>query len=732
VALIEAAPDIATPDYLLQKVWPGLVVNVETVAQRVKLLRTALADDPRQPRYVAVVRGRGYRLVPAVVQSHEKRATVAPVAAPSVYARMLIPGALLGVLIVAFGLFRILHPTAAPTASSTNARSIAVLPFQSFGVSSGDRVLALGIAEAILHQLANLGDLAVISRSSSFSIDAGHGDARGIGKRLGVQYLLEGSLQRADSKLRVTAQLTDARTGAQVWSLQFDRNPADVFAVQDDIALKVAQALELGLDPALKARLSGQGTTNFDAYFEVLQARDLLADARIADMQPAADHLTQAIRLDSRYAAAYVELAGATLRRAEFDSAGNRRAQFDAAVLRATDLIEQALAIDPGYGPAYLQRAYLRAFSDVESAEADYRFGLKLVPSDAAGHEGLAAVLYQDPARHDEALAALEHAARLDPLNPRYAVTKAVFLLYGRSDATDAAAILEATVKSYPRYAPALMRLGEIDWCCRGETAIGIRHLEAALALDASSEWTRRALVEAYLEVDDLAAAQAVIAAAPEIAPIRELPISLYRRQWVRAAAIAKAALDEDAVLAIDENFVALALRRHARAVPAELPADLSLLEGLAGIAWTAQGEPIFGAQFDMKSFHVGVVDLLVQSGEVERARVLVRGMVALMDKDARAQRPGGSWTRMARAEVLGLVGDANGAMESLDLAVRENFVYDKQWMHLQLEPAFDGIRARPQFRQLVADVRTHVDAQRRAVDVLRREGQVPVRAIGH
>ncbi|MDP9198011.1 MAG: TIR domain-containing protein, partial [Pseudomonadota bacterium] len=149
------------------------------------------------------------------------------------------------------------------------ARSVAVLAFENRGGSEGSGVLAEGIPETVLHQLGLLPGLTVIARGSSFAFrDAGE-DLRVIGRKLNVRYLLEGSIQAAGNRLRVTSRLVDAQTGVSVWSEQFEPKLEDLFAVQDEIALAVARALKLTLDAA-SDRATGTragATTNYDAYF---------------------------------------------------------------------------------------------------------------------------------------------------------------------------------------------------------------------------------------------------------------------------------------------------------------------------------------------------------------------------------------------------------------------------------------------------------------------------------
>ena len=337
-----------------------------------------------------------------------------------------------------------------------------MLPFQNLSTAAEGEVLALGIAESVLHQLANLPKLEVISRTSSFAFGNKQQDAREIGKQLGARFLLEGSVQSDRARMRVTTQLIDTQTGADVWSMRFDRAPGDIFEVQDEIALQVTRALELSLDAKERDRLTGQGTENLDAYLAFLQGRSLQANDRVADTRDAIGHFERATRLDPEFANAYVSLADAKLFVAEYEVTDDRAERFEAALREGRELVQRALAIDPENGDAYLQRAHLTAYDDLSAAEADFRKGLALSPNSAEGYAGLATVLYADPARREEALQMLERARRIDPLEPGYDVMKAVFLLYERSDVSGADKLLSSVLERHPRYVPALLRQCEI------------------------------------------------------------------------------------------------------------------------------------------------------------------------------------------------------------------------------------------------------------------------------
>jgi len=308
--------------------------------------------------------------------------------------------AIIGVLLAAVAVLLVRQSVFGP--SGAKGMAIAVLPFQNLSTAANGEVLASGIAESVLHQLASLAELDVISRTSSFAFRGRATDAREIGRQLGARFLLEGSVQSDPGRMRVTTQLIDTETGADVWSMRFDRLPGDIFALQDEIAMQVTQALELSLDARAKDRLTGQGTQNLQAYLAFLQGRSLLANQRVVDTKEAIGLFEGALKLDSKFAAAYVGLAEAELFVAEYDVTDDRQARVERALIRGRELVEQALALDPDNGDAYLERAHLASFDDLAAAESNYRRGLELSPNAANGYAGLATVLYATASRRPE------------------------------------------------------------------------------------------------------------------------------------------------------------------------------------------------------------------------------------------------------------------------------------------------------------------------------------------
>ena len=752
LALIEAAPRIASIDELMERVWPGLVVSPETVNQRVSLLRAALEDDPKGPKYIAVVRRRGYRLVAEVIReglapqsTSGPLATTGPHRAPDSEANASVTAGLVarasvrrvwlwGVLGLATAAAAVLitismfqsEPAPVTANAAPPERSIAVLPFENVGSTKEGTTLAPGIAEAVLHQLASVRELTVVARTSSFAFEDRKDDVREIGRKLSARYLLEGSVQTDDQRMRVTAELIDTVTGSQVWSVRIDKTPRDIFAVQDEIALEVARALKLSLDASTTDKLTGQGTANFDAYLAYLQGRAHAVTLRVADLKQAVAEFSRATNVDPTFAPAYVELADAELLVAEYDPGQGREARFAAAVERGKGLVERALQLDPANGHAYVERAYLRAFDDLAGAESDYRRGIALSPSYAKAYAGLAAVLYESPTRWVQALEALDHARKLDPLEPQYDVTKAVFLFYRRSDIKGASDLLIDLVQREPLYQPALMRLGELRWQFGGRLAEAIKYGEQALSLDPHSEWTRRYVQRAYLDLGDFSSAAEVVRTAPGDLAIRSLPLHVYRHEWRLAAEVAYTADDDGTLAALDESMATSAMRIQARTT-GDYARCIATLERISDISWDDEAKPHLPMRLGMMISAVALADMLQQSGDAMRAQRLLHVILAEMDHAARDLQRGEFWYQGERAMALMLLGDEEASLQVLERTFSEGSVIP-DWYLLESEPVYTSLQDEPRFKRLLERARTHVRSERDALAQLRAAGIVPAR----
>ena len=616
-----------------------------------------------------------------------------------------------------------------PAAVELPPHSIAVLAFENRGGSSGTDVLAEGIPETVLHQLALMKGLTVIARGSSFAFKGHDEDMRVIGRKLNVRYLLEGSVQTAGDRLRVTSSLVDAQTGASVWSGQFNPEPKNVFAMQDEIALEVARALQLTLeainDPATGAH-SG-ATENYDAYFEFLRGRALLASVRVADLPAAVSALTAAIRQDPKFASAYVLLARAKIALAEQKPAAELQDGFPKEVETAMGLLNTALELNPQSGEAYVERGYLKLYFDVAAADADLRRGIELAPNYARGYEGLAAVMFQSAARRREALEMIEKARRLDPLELRLDVIKATYLAWGPGDMAQAAQVAESVLERDPLYVPALVRLADVRWGGEGKSAESIALAEQAVALDPGNETAWRHLSMSYLSVAEPAAAEATLTHVADNPAMGKLVVDLFKDDWRGAGEAAYTLLAAGPSYRQIEPHIALAIRRYAR-LTGDYRRAIAALEEWTTVSWDGD-EPVIEEQLGMGVSIAALGDMLMASGQKERGRALLEELLADTEVQISRYGRGEIWLNDSRAIANALLGKPDNAVALLQRQEKLGFLYHHWRVTLEDDPAFDSLRGRGDFQALVANTRANEERERKQFLQMRAEGQVPKRS---
>ena len=339
-ALINAAPAIITNEELLQQVWPGLLVSPESVAQRVKLLRSVIGDDSQQPRYILGVRGRGYRLIPVVeritdsklptsnatnpatntaslAQAAAQESATSPPEMPSRWSlglrkrQGLAVAVLVAIVVIVSGqrIWSSSHHATQSIAVAKVDKSIAVLPFVDMSEKKDQEYFADGMAEEIIDLLVKIPGLKVISRTSSFQFKGKTEDLRSIGSQLGVAYVLEGSVRKSGDHLRVTAQLINAQDGTHLWSQTYDRNLSDVLKMQDDIALALVRALQI--EVSARDIASRPALRNTDAYTLYLQGLHAIDRTDQPGAEQAVTDFQRSLDLDPSFAAAAEGLAGA-------------------------------------------------------------------------------------------------------------------------------------------------------------------------------------------------------------------------------------------------------------------------------------------------------------------------------------------------------------------------------------------------------------------------------------
>lgn len=302
-----------------------------------------------------------------------------------------------------------------PAARPPAAASIAVLPLVNMSSDREQDYFSDGLSEELLNLLAQVPGLHVAGRTSSFSFKDGQATIGQIGRALNVATVLEGSVRKSGSQLRITAQLIKADDGYHLWSQAYDRELTDIFAVQDEIAAAVVAALKLHLLPAQQPSTADHHIPGPAAYQHFLLGRQLLNRASEDGFRRAVTEFGKAVALEPEYAAAFAGLALSEAYASDYT-------ESDAALLagraRASAAAEQAVARDPQLGEAYTARAVLRFVFDRDwnGGDADFAQALVCNPGDVMSHwqySRLLAALGRLP----EALAAAGQATVLDPLS---------------------------------------------------------------------------------------------------------------------------------------------------------------------------------------------------------------------------------------------------------------------------------------------------------------------------
>jgi TolB-like protein/DNA-binding winged helix-turn-helix (wHTH) protein len=451
-ALLRAAPGLVSFDELLDTVWPGTVVGVETVTQRVKLLRQALGDDAERPRYILAVRGHGYRLatqpIPASGALGPSSAAAAdtvvvPVAAQTQLAAPTSHAAdadahsegrfqgsrwrwwaAVGLVVVALAAGVVwwgqrqppqvtaLSP-AAPAATPHTpdaAGSIAVMPFANLTGDASKEYVADGMSEELIDALGRVPGLRIPARTSTFAYKGGTTDIRRVAKDLNVATVLEGSVRAASERLQVNVRLIDSRSGFQIWEHNYERRLTDLFKLQDELATEIVAAMRGYLKTDLAAPAARQPPSqDFEAYDLYLQSR-ATGHGTAPSERLALDLVNQAIARDPDFAQA--------LAYRSFLEAGNvgmisspaetlQSARRDAA---------RALALNPNLAEALTATAIIQAVQGQWlNAEHGFRTAVAADPLDTYARN-LYVLFVAKPAGHLQiARARLQDSYRLAP-----------------------------------------------------------------------------------------------------------------------------------------------------------------------------------------------------------------------------------------------------------------------------------------------------------------------------
>jgi TolB-like protein/DNA-binding winged helix-turn-helix (wHTH) protein/Tfp pilus assembly protein PilF len=450
--LIEQRGQLVTRDQIIAKIW-GKDVFLDadnSINAAVRKIRQALKDDPERPRFVQTITGRGYRFIAPVAENEAPSLSDDAVSQPTHAAKNLagqriahhgILGArrwpvLLGVsvlLITALGAYLQRSRFRAGAGGPNGRLVLAVLPFENLTGDAGQDYFSDGMTEEMISQLGRLNPehLGVIARTSVMHYKHGQEQLEQIGRELGVQYVLEGSVRCDSSRVRITAQLIQVRDQTHLWSREYDRDRSNLLVLQGEIAQEIADEIQLTLgdrkrnDRVFQPSLSPQ---SYEAYEFYLKGRYFLNKRTSESLQQAIKYFQQALDKDPVYARAYAGLADSYALIGGYSLTPRTESMPKA---RAAAL--RALQIDDSLAEAHNSLALVAENYDWDwqTAEKEFRRAIQLDPNYATAHHWYAEYLSLQ-GRFDEAFAEIERARRLDPLSLIIATDHAAIQYFSR------------------------------------------------------------------------------------------------------------------------------------------------------------------------------------------------------------------------------------------------------------------------------------------------------------
>jgi TolB-like protein/DNA-binding winged helix-turn-helix (wHTH) protein/Tfp pilus assembly protein PilF len=449
--LIERRGQLVSREQIVERIW-GKSVFLDTdnsINGAIRKIRTLLKDDPEEPRFIQTITGKGYRFIAPVDFPDQTSPQAAP-PEPAVpiladplpekppRPKWLLPLAsvlaLAAALAVAFYIFQERPKLRAHNTTPAGRVMLAVLPFENLTGDANQDYFSDGLTEEMITQLGRTdpAQLGVIARTSVMVYKRNPRPLDEIGRKLGVQYVIEGSVRRDAERVRITAQLIQLKDQTHVWAKEYDRDLTNLLTLQAEIAQEIADETQFALGDQPKANAARRPvsapTTSYEAYDLYLKGRYFWNKRTPADFKQAAGYFQQAIAKDPNYARAYAGLADTYGLMSTWTLAPQN--EF---MPKARTAALRALQIDDTLAEAHASLALVAENYDYDwqTAEKEFRRAIQFDPDYATAHEWYAEYLsWQE--RFDEALAESERAQQLDPLSLIIATDRGTILYYSR------------------------------------------------------------------------------------------------------------------------------------------------------------------------------------------------------------------------------------------------------------------------------------------------------------
>lgn len=484
--LAESGGRVMTKEALMTALWPDTAVEESNLTFQMSALRKALGGE----RVIATIPGRGYQFVGRIeplaegetremIIEQEERTTVTVAESEAVSRRALVIAAAVAIAaVILAAVAALVLQLRSPSPVAPVATSIAVLPFKPIVAATRDEALELGMADTLIMRLSHVPDITVRPTSAIRRYSALDQDPIEAARELDVASVLDGTIQRSGTRMRVNVRLLRTSDGAPLWADQFDQDVHDLFDVQDRVADGVARALTPQLSGRAQQLLTKRTTSDLEAY-------DLyVKGSYLKETQPtrAQEFFDRAIARDPRFASAYAAIAETWMLRGRFRNT-TPRVQYE----RARAAAMKAIELDPQLGEAHAALAAVHSDWDWhwDRAEAEYRRALELNPNWVPAHHGYANLLLVRR-RFDEALLHSRRAMELDPTSIMSGVGYGVVLrASGKPEAS--IAHLQEILELRPRLVPAMLHIG-LAQLRLGRTEEAVQTFEQTLRANADPQ----------------------------------------------------------------------------------------------------------------------------------------------------------------------------------------------------------------------------------------------------
>jgi TolB-like protein len=615
-------------------------------------------------------------------------------------------------------------PSASETAAKASVR-VAVLPFDDLSSDPADAYIARSIPEMVLNRLSTVRGLTVIARDSALMGSATTGSVKRAAQQLKARYVVKGSIQRTGSALRVTCFVVDTESGVRLWSERYDWPVDRLYSLQDRIAERVATSLESrtrGLGELAPAAIASR---NSDAYLAYLRGKSLIGHFTVGETDAAASYFERAVRLDPDFAPAMVALFDARMQAADLrkDDIGPIRKQYQ-------PLLDKALRIDPSSGEALFAQAMWANAPRAERASL-FRRAAALDPSNSRGLTAFAQFLgdganggvadgnvTRDGESSAERQQLLDRVLAIDPLNPQ-ARFVAIMQKLGEVTPEQLEAEQKRMLDLDPGNYPLANRYASRRWMFHGDTAEAIDRMEQTIARDPQNPWGPHLISAFYLDVNDLAAAQAVANSTPASRDSTRAIVAQFRGDW-RAAG--QAALGSRGFL----------FNRFQNWLWAESVRDYALHTKQYDIAAEAISTR-YG--FDLRNPHTDSLpqsiaapalgQILLAAGKRQMGERLLAQTIQWIDAHPRYGLVG---NYRIRAASMMLLGERDQALSDLKASIENGHDIRHWWYLIDRDPVWMPVHGDQRFKAIADYCRQAARVQRAKLDALRRAGKVPVR----